>query len=137
MTARLALGTALGIVAGVAGVLGSTAIAEACWPDDIARTLGNGKWYLWAASLLFCHLAGGTVGGATAAAIIRQRESKAVWVVLAGLFVIGASQIIGEWGHPFRFFWSLILLFIATGGAFLGWRVVIFLNSKRLHSAHR
>lgn len=125
MRPRSLIGTGLGIITAMAAVLYTTGLADTYWPHDIARTLENKEWYLWSLLLIFCHFIGGALGGGTAAAIIREKSSRLHFVVATGLLTIGALQIIGEWGHPFRFFWSMILLLATLAGVLVGWLMVM------------
>lgn len=117
---RSALAILFGAVITVFSVLGATATVTYLWPQHVVRTVKNPEWLVWAFLLALCHLSGGILGGYTTAVIAKHAPVRDALIVGVIVLLYLLFQIAGEWGHPFRFYWSLILGLLTVAGVVLG-----------------
>ena len=119
MTRRI-LSILVGFLVLLASVFILTMVLETVWPSSVARTLKSPIWFVWALLLAIVHALCGALSGYIATAVSRESRLLVGYLLSGVTFVYLVLQILGEWGHPFRFFWNLVLIGITVAGVVVG-----------------
>lgn len=125
---RTLAGVVLGFAAAIGIALLATSAADAVWPSTAARTGGSAAWFVWLLIVGLAHLVGGFTGGRILRLLTVSPTPSSRVLLLAAVLAVGLLQLIGDWGHPSRFWTQMALLAVALLGVLWGSSVARSVN---------